>query len=371
MTESIFDLVNPNNIAAYWETIVNEQAPYLGETLFPNVKQTGMEISWLKGASGSPVALNPSAFDTNAVPRTRKGLSKLTQDMAFFKESTYIDERLRQQLLLLQYAPDQTLRDTVIAHIFDDDIELIKGAALRREIIRMEALTTGSAYIVGNGVNMGIDYQMPADNKVTVKTAWSDAKGNPFDDIVAAQDAIANRTGASITRAVMNRATWNTFRTNNVVKSTLLANNANKDSVVIPNSVMTQYLDEEYGIAYQIYDKGYNDKSGKFTKFMPDGEVAFLPDGDLGNTHFGTTPEEADLMASSDAQVRLVDTGVAVTTSRKVDPVTVQTKVSMLSLPSFEAADSVYLLDTTGTGSIFAPTTPTTPTSPATTSTSK
>ena len=37
------------------------------------------------------------------------------------------------------------------------------------------------------------------------------------------------------------------------------------------------------------------------------------PDGNLGKTWFGTTPEESDLMASAVANVRITDTGVAVT----------------------------------------------------------
>ena len=70
-----------------------------------------------------------------------------------------------------------------------------------------------------------------------------------------------------------------------------------------------------------------------------------IPEGTLGNTYFGTTPEEADLMASNVANVSVIDTGVAVTTSRKVDPVNVDTKVSMIFLPSFESIDNILIAD--------------------------
>ena len=68
-----------------------------------------------------------------------------------------------------------------------------------------------------------------------------------------------------------------------------------------------------------------------------------LPAGALGNTWFGTTPEEADLMGGANANVQIVNTGVAVTTYNTVDPVNVNTKVSQISLPSFEAADKVFI----------------------------
>lgn len=79
---------------------------------------------------------------------------------------------------------------------------------------------------------------------------------------------------------------------------------------------------------------------------MPTNTVVMFPDGDLGRTWFGTTPEESDLLASSVANVSITDTGVAVTTIQHADPVNVETKVTMICLPSFEAADQIYIMDT-------------------------
>ena len=79
---------------------------------------------------------------------------------------------------------------------------------------------------------------------------------------------------------------------------------------------------------------------------MPEHTFVLFPEGDLGRTWFGTTPEESDLLASSVANVSIVDTGVAVTTVQKTDPVNVETKVTMICLPSFETADQVYTMDT-------------------------
>ena len=73
--------------------------------------------------------------------------------------------------------------------------------------------------------------------------------------------------------------------------------------------------------------------------------VALFPTGNLGNTWFGTTPEESDLMSGTADNVSITDVGVAVTTMKKSDPVNVETKVTMICLPSFETADSVFLLD--------------------------
>ena len=68
--------------------------------------------------------------------------------------------------------------------------------------------------------------------------------------------------------------------------------------------------------------------------------------GNLGYTNFGTTPEESDLINNLNANVSIVKDGVAVTTTQMVDPVNVDTKVSMIALPSFEEADKVVIVDT-------------------------
>ena len=53
------------------------------------------------------------------------------------------------------------------------------------------------------------------------------------------------------------------------------------------------------------------------------------------------------MQTGSAANVAIVDTGVAVTTMKKLDPVNVETKVSMITLPSFEASNQILIADVT------------------------
>ena len=71
-----------------------------------------------------------------------------------------------------------------------------------------------------------------------------------------------------------------------------------------------------------------------------------LPDGVLGYTHLGVTPEESDLMNSLNARVSVNSEGIAITTYGTADPVNVETKVSMVALPSFERANEIVIVDT-------------------------
>ena len=64
---TIFDLVKSQELTAYWETYTKDMPPYLGEELFPADKKLGLDLKWIKGASGLPAVLKPSAFDSNSI----------------------------------------------------------------------------------------------------------------------------------------------------------------------------------------------------------------------------------------------------------------------------------------------------------------
>lgn len=338
---TIFDFVNANEMVSYWETLTKDRPPYLGETLFPAQKKLGLDLKWIKGSAGLPVVLKPSAFDVGAVPRPRIGFDRLTAEMPFFKESMYIDEELRQQLNMVLETGNQAYIDAVLNRIFNDNTVLLEGAAARREQMRMMALTTGAISITANGQAYSYDYGMPSDHKVTVTTSWSDVSADIGADILAGQDKVEDDTGVRPTRAVCSRKTWGYMLKNTNFKKAI------SDKVLMTDSVLKSMLLDVYGLEVVVYSKRYNNDSKSATKYVPDDTFVMFPSGPLGTTWFGTTPEESDLMGKAVANVSITDVGVAVTSINKADPVNVETKVTMISLPSFEAADQVYILDVT------------------------
>lgn len=342
---SIYDLINVHDIAAYYTNSPATEQPFLGEELFPSKKQIGMDLSYIKGSHNAQVALRPAAFDTNVIPRGRHGFSEIKNRMPFYKESTYVDEEIRQKLLLVANSGNPAYQDVILNNIFDNTTELITAAQVAREIVRMQALTTGKAIVSGNGTSNEYDYFMPEGNLVTATTPWNQSGSNPLADIKVAKRYISHLTGATLTRAVVNQATWDALLANETIKSTVLSSSANASTAIVLDSQLTAFLQSNVQIQFAVYDKGYVDTKGAFHSYIPDGTVVFMPNGTLGSTWFGTTPEEADLMSIANvANVALVDLGVAITTMPKADPVTVETKVSQLTLPSFEMADSVYVL---------------------------
>lgn len=342
---TIFDLVLSAELVAYWETLMQDEAPYIGEELFPADKKRGLNLQWIKGSQGLPVVLKNSAFDVAAIPRARIGFDKLSANMPYFKESTYIDEELRQELNMVLETGNQAYIDSVMNRIFDDETRLLRGAAAAREMMRMMALTTGVVAMQSNGQVFSFDYGIPAGHKTTVTTSWSDlTNSDPMEDIRAAKEQILDDTGAVVTRAICDGKTWRNLRNNEKIKKDIfvLTNGAG----AVSDQRLRTYLLDELGIEVVVNDKRYVDNTGATVKYVPEDVFVMFPDGPLGKTWFGTTPAESDLMSGSAANVSITDTGVAVTTVKKEDPVQVETIVSMICLPSFEQADQVYILDT-------------------------
>lgn len=341
---SIFDLIKAPELTSYWEEHVQDMPPYLGEELFPADKKLGLKLDWIKGANGLPVVLKPSAFDAGAVPRARIGFDKLSTQMPFFKESTYVDEELRQELNMVLETGNQAYIDAVVRRVFDDETHLLEGARARREQMRMMALTTGAIAITANGQAYNYDYGIPSGHKSEVTTSWSTTTSDPIEDMRVAMDKIEDDTGVRPTRGICTRKTWGYLRKNEkIIKSIFVLSNGQVSA--LSDSRLSQYLMDELGLELIVYGKRYKNDAGAATQFVPDDTVVLFPSGTLGTTWFGTTPEESDLMGGKVANVSITDTGVAVTTIEKADPVNVETKVTMICLPSFEAADSVYILD--------------------------
>lgn len=339
---TIYDLVTSANITSYWTEKNQNQQPLLGETLFPTRQVLGTKLEWIKGANNQPVALRPSSYDAKAIRRDRQGIEKASTEMPFFKESMYIDERLRQDLNNFANANNQQLVNQVLLNIYNDEANLIDASEVTRERMRMEALTTGQIKVSGNGQSFTYDFGVPTDNKKTVTTSWSTATADIIGDITSYVDAMKAK-GVNITRAICNSSVAKYFRANTAIKNAVYV--FAQGTVPVTTARAIDYIYNETGVMFYVYDNVYVNESGTAVKYIPDDTVVLMPDGDLGYTNMGTTPEESDLMNSLGANVSIVDNGVAVTTSQTVDPVNVETKVSMVTLPSFEQADKIVIVD--------------------------
>lgn len=347
------EFFTPQAIAANWTEAASNQIPYLGSGLFPARKKAGLDLSWLKGSKGLPVSLMPSAFDAKATYRDRIGFEKLETEMPFFREGFKIKERDRQELLRVSEAADPYAQ-TLIDRVFDDANELIAGANVVPERMIMQLLfpENGNVGIAirANGTDYTYNYDLNGSwktNNYTALTAgdlWTAPEtADPFKAFKAAKDAVRSRTGSELSIAIMNTHTFNLLASTKAVR----------DRYLTSNGLSLGYLTDDEAKAVvsgtsrlqiAIYDKQFRDEGKVARAFVPDGYVCLIPSGALGSTWYGTTPEEADLMGSPEAEVSIVNTGVAITREITAHPVNINTFASEIVLPSFERMDEVAVL---------------------------
>ena len=344
------DVFGSSVVAAIYNEAASNRIPYLGEGFFPAKQKSGLNLKWIKTSKGLPVSLAPSAFDVVAPIRSRQGLEVIDTEMAYFKEAMIVKEQdIQDYETAIEGSP---LAKEILDRNFDDAATLVDSARVVSERMRMSLLANANGHpSISIAVEGGTNYTYNYDPNSTYSTnnykalqgnkVWTDLDdSDPLQDISDAQDAIEASTGSRPTILLMSKATMNLLKQNDSIKSAILAQNITANIFMTDNRVKELFANE-LGVSIIVYTKMYKDESGTAKKFYPDGMVTLLPEGALGSTWFGVTPEEhrADKL-----DVTVVDTGVAVAVETKFDPVQTLTKVSEVVLPSFERMDETYMI---------------------------
>jgi hypothetical protein len=352
---NIRDAYNAKAIALVQTEVASNKIAYLGAGLFPAKKKMGLDLKWIKTSKGLPVSLAPSNFDAVSTLRSREGFKLTETEMAFFRESMLVKEADEQEMMRVQDSTDPYAAD-VLSRIFDDANTLIDGANVvpERMIMQLLAPSDGSPKISieANGVTYAYNYDPNstyktnnyADVTTTDTDKWSDAtNSDPMDDIAVALDAVEAQTGERPSIMIVSRKTMDYLKQNAKIKSAILAQNTSA-TVFMNDNRVKEVFSSELGINIIVYSKQYKKEDGSAAKFYPDGFATLIPAGALGSTWYGTTPEERTLMGSGEADVSIVNTGVAVAVSTTNDPVQTKTTVSEIVLPSYERMDSTYVI---------------------------
>lgn len=351
---NIRDAYNASAIALVNTEVASNKKPYLGSGLFPAKKKMGLDLKWIKTSKGLPVSLAPSNFDAVSTLRSREGFKLTETEMAFFRESMLIKEADEQEMMRVQDSTDPYAAE-VLSRIFDDANTLIDGANVVPERMIMQLLAPKDGHpkisIQANGVTY--EYNYDPNNTYSSKNyaelssstdMWNDTENSdPLDDVSVALDTVEAETGERPSIMIISRKTMDYLKQNKKIRNAILAQNATANIFMNDNRVK-EVFSNELGISVIVYSKQYKDETGKAQKLYPDGFATLIPTGALGNTWYGTTPEERTLMGNATADVSIVNTGVAVAVTVSNDPVQTKTTVSEIVLPSYERMDSTYVI---------------------------
>lgn len=334
--------------------------PYLGRTFFGTDKKEGLELRFIKGRKGLPVALKGSNFDALAPLRDGIGFSDIQQGMPFFRESYMVTEREEQDYMNYMNAENSALANQVLKEIMKNPMDLVMGADVVPErmiwqllapadgIPKINVLIDGKeSYTIDYTVDNGAEYK--STNFMQITTAadkWSaPTTATPIQDLVDAQEQFEEETGDRLTTFAMNKRTWkqlvNAEDTHKQVQGAI----AYQNGIMLKDNDVKEYLLANYGITVFVYNKLYIDETGTSHTFIPDGVVTGISGSvnQLGTVWYGTTPE----MRSGNLSIgnlSIVNTGVSIYTYTTPHPVNTHCVVSEIVLPSYENMDSVFIM---------------------------
>lgn len=342
----IKDYINSSNISLYIKELPPEQT--IDKTLFPDKKVRGTKLEKAKGAKKKAVALRMSTFD--AATKMRALSAELTvesTEIPFFKEGMGIDETTRRDLMNAIGANNENLVKAIIGQVFEEYGNLVTGADIIAKKMRSSIIQNGLLNFTSKDGDVIVDYSVPANHKETLTSTdkWNNAAADIVGDIKKFQKAITDDQYAKPTIMLLTEKTFDdTFLVNTVIMNHIKNSNLNT-SLILSQANYLQFAKEVLNLTVIfLEDATYLPYEGaKPVPYYTDGKITLMSGTTLGNTVYGTTPEEFDKQSgSSKLDTSLVGTGIAVTTMVKEDPVTVDTKVSEMVIPSFDRADEVF-----------------------------
>lgn len=335
----IDELLSPQNLIEYTKM---HPVPTEGlGNLFPTRTIDGLEADFIKGAYNLPVAAQIYAFDTPTKLGQREGYESGNLSLAYIKEKMKLDEK---EIMNLSHPRSDAEAQYIIRNIYNDVEKVRQRIETRVEQLRWEALTTGKIDIKNeNGYTASVDFGMPADHKETF--TWND-DADILEDLFKVQQKIQEDTGFQITHILTSRK-WLYKMTKNAAIHLAINGDNNKSKFITPGELNANL--SAFGLpTVSINETQYATQKmvkGKLVRtnvnYLPDDMFIGLPDGTLGETVRGTTPErESDLVKN----IATVESGeITLTHYAEVDPVAHYVKGSATAMPTFPYADQVFI----------------------------
>lgn len=333
-------------------------APYLGRSFFTTDKRIGLDLKWIKGRKGLPVALKGAAFDAQAPLRHPIGFKEMENEMPFFRESYMVTEKEEQDYATYE-ANNPELANQVLKEIAKNPLDLVLGADVVPERMIWQLLAPedgipkisvvvdgGKTYEIAYTADNGAEFKSKNFIELTGTSTWDKAdSAKPLSDLRKMRKAHRTAYGSEIGTIIMNENTWDMIANAEDTKKQVQGILAYQNGMELDEEDVKAYIRNNIKLDVLVYNKMYLDEQGKSHTFIPDGMVTAIESGitSLGTVWYGTTPEERS-GSQTDGSVSIVNNGVAVYTYATNHPINHHSVVSEIVLPSFENMDSVVVM---------------------------
>lgn len=302
---------------------------YAMEALFPTRKAASNDLITIVDKEVLPQIAHVHAFDTEAEKATYDQEVSTGEVFKYarkevFDEVKMIELKEFKNAGLARYEP---LADNVL----QAGIRLTNAINTALELARVSILTTGKfAQTDPNGTSVTLDYKLDKSSQLK-SVKFTDAEFDPIEWLVEQQQ----NANFDMTRGLTSVKALAAMRANPNVVKRVLGVNATMQTVMpadLDNYLLSQGLP-----LLRAYKGSYIDvdKAGKKTTktFMEDGAIALFGDGALGETVFGVTAEESQLLDNKSVDQSQIG-NVMISTFSTVDPITNTVLASAVAVPT-------------------------------------
>ena len=328
------DYYNTTELTNYFK--VRESTPYFGENLFPSRKIQDVEYDVILGSGGLPVTASVHALDTETQLASREAIQNGAGELAYVKRQIKLKEK---DLLRLSAPRNKTEFDNIIADIYNDAEKMRESIEVRAEAMRFEVLSTGKLKIEENGVKVTVDYKVPTTNKKNFD--WSLTTSNPLINLESLADAVEDKSGVRPTRMLTSRKVMKTICANENIKKAIHGVDSEKIVTLgdLNDLLLRQELPtiETYEAKYRVETaKGYETK-----RYFPVDCISMFGNETLGETLFGITPEEIELIGNGNMETAAMVGNIFVGAYTLLDPVAKFTKASATVIPTLPRGEEL------------------------------
>ncbi|WP_415347748.1 major capsid protein [Clostridium perfringens] len=327
----IDELFNTKELLNYYR--VKKQPAMLGDTLFPARKIQDIKFDMITGANGLPVSASIHAFDTETELASREVLQKGAAELALIKRKIAIGER---EIIAINNPRMDSEQKALVMGLFKDGDKMVESVQTRIEAMRMELLSSGKINVKENGVSITLDYSVPAGNKKSFN--WSDAStAKPLEDIKTLADAVEDASGTKQTRILTSSKVLNKILACESVKKAIFGVNFDKIATRKDLNSLLESMELPQVAVYNAKYKVQN-ANGKYTtkRYFPENILSMFAENALGETIYGLTAEEIELLGSNKMEEAKMVGNIFVGVEKEGDPVRRYTKAVATALPTLE-----------------------------------
>lgn len=292
----IKDILSTDNIRDYTNAIPS--VPYFFAPLFPDSRVEGFKFKVYRNSSdGLVTAARFHAFDAETDVDTREQLDFMEGTLGFVKRERLISE---EDLLILSAPRNNAEAQMAINHIYNDAVAMRQSVESRIEALRAQVIQTGKIEINENGYKNTVDFGMKSTHKATWD--WTGGGKSKLDLLTEACDLVEeDSNGYRPTRAYTSRKQLAKMLMDEDLREIILGTNRKK-GILTQNDLNTYFAEQGLPQFYVFkkFWKQYDDTKAEGVKknYLDDDKVILLPDGPVGETIYGTTPEEVNMRSA-------------------------------------------------------------------------